>query len=275
MKGVRLPTLDFPTFDDIALAQQNGAAINLKSLTLTATQLGPILEWHFYREALCLPSLNDAAIDAAPEIQQVLELLLDSSRDWQNCITNHSALFKLHDTSVSQERLLTQIQVTVNGIVKAASESSETANLFIAAVSEMASNAIEHSNYPESAIICIAAFKSTLEFVVLDMGIGALESLRQNSAYQQVQDHDSALKLMIQEGVSRFGPASKRGYGFRPFFTGLINNGLSLRIRSGASTLTIQAAGNLSFKPLVYSRPFIPGLSVSASLALSDRKPTP
>jgi hypothetical protein len=107
------------------------------------------------------------------------------------------------------------------------------AGQLVAAMEEFENNIHEHSKSPETGIIAYRAEPGAFEIVAADRGIGILESLQQCGAYREISDEGMALKAALSEGVSRYGPSSNRGYGFRPIFTGLLNLDGELRFRSG------------------------------------------
>ena len=85
---------------------------------------------------------------------------------------------------------------------------------------------------------------SNFEFVVSDRGVGVLETLRTCPAYSHVADHGKALMLALTDGVSRFGPNTGHGSGFRPIFNGLANLKGLLRFRSGDHALTLDGTSS-------------------------------
>jgi hypothetical protein len=78
---------------------------------------------------------------------------------------------------------------------------------------------------------------------VSDRGRGILETLRSCPTYSHVTDHGNALMLALTEGVSRYGPNTSHGFGFRPIFNGLANLRGLLRFRSGDHALTLDGTG--------------------------------
>ena len=76
---------------------------------------------------------------------------------------------------------------------------------------------------PETGILAYKAELGAFELVVADRGIGIRRSLRRCAAYAALQDEGRALEAALTDGVSRHGPGSNHGHGFRPIFTGLMN----------------------------------------------------
>jgi anti-sigma regulatory factor (Ser/Thr protein kinase) len=117
----------------------------------------------------------------------------------------------------------------------------------VGAFEEIQGNVYDHSNASASGLAAYRATARRFEFVVSDGGLGVLASLRSWPDYGGLADSGEALKLMLVEGVSRYGTAAKRGKGFRPLFIGLANLNGALRFRSGDQALTINGvdAGNI------------------------------
>lgn len=109
----------------------------------------------------------------------------------------------------------------------------------VAAMEEMQSNILEHSQAPSTGIVAFRAAKGEFEFVAVDLGIGVLRSLITCDDFAHLRDHGEALRLVLHEGTSRYGPVSNRGYGFRDLFTALVHLRAHLRFRSGDYALTM------------------------------------
>lgn len=103
------------------------------------------------------------------------------------------------------------------------------------AVSEMASNAVEHADSPVPPIASFEVTSRAWSFGVTDVGRGALASIRENPAYADLEGEVEALELILQEGVSRTG-RPERGLGFTTVFKALVDRRASLRFRSGGAT---------------------------------------
>jgi anti-sigma regulatory factor (Ser/Thr protein kinase) len=111
--------------------------------------------------------------------------------------------------------------------------SGDQAGQFVAAMGELHSNIVEHSERRSTGYLVFDATPSRFEFVVADAGIGVLQSLRWHPHYSDLRDAGTALCLALSEGVSRFYGEKDRGRGFRPIFVGLANASKHLRFRSG------------------------------------------
>ena len=109
----------------------------------------------------------------------------------------------------------------------------------VAAMEELENNIHEHAEAPETGIIAFKAEAGAFEFVAADHGIGILNSLRRCAAYEDLSDNGRALLAALRDGVSRHGPNTHHGHGFRPIFTGLVNLRGELRFRSGDHAVTM------------------------------------
>ncbi len=117
--------------------------------------------------------------------------------------------------------------------------SAAVSGQLVAAMEELENNIHEHADAPDTGIIAHRAEPGAFEFVVADRGIGVLRSLRRCAAYAALPDEGKALEAALTDGVSRHGPDSNHGHGFRPIFTGLLNLHGELRFRSGDHTITM------------------------------------
>lgn len=99
-------------------------------------------------------------------------------------------------------------------------------------------------------LIAYKAAAGILDFVVADRGVGVLNTLRDVKVYATLLDAGRALELALTDGVSRYGPASSHGHGFRPIFVGLANLPAELRFRSAeqsrAAMQAVRSATNFT-----------------------------
>jgi hypothetical protein len=134
-----------------------------------------------------------------------------------------------------------------------------------AAIGELHSNIHEHSGASGTGLIAFRAGISRFEFVASDRGVGVLETLRTCPTYSNVADHGKALMLALTDGVSRFGPNTGHGFGFRPIFNGLANLKGLLRFRSGDHALTLDGTGLSLTTAKPAQKTAIPGFIVSVT----------
>jgi hypothetical protein len=132
----------------------------------------------------------------------------------------------------------------------------KTPGQLAAAMLELENNIHEHSDAPDTGLLAFWAVRGAFEFVVVDRGVGILASLRRCMAYAAVSDHGQALESALTDGTSRYGSGSRRGYGFRPIFLGLVNLRGTLRFRSGDHALIIDGTSpNLTNARLAQKSP--------------------
>ena len=124
--------------------------------------------------------------------------------------------------------------------------SATVARQLVAAMEELENNIHEHADAPETGILAYRAEPGAFEFVVADRGIGIRRSLRRCAVYAALQDEGRALEAALTDGISRHGPGSNHGHGFRPIFTGLMNLYGELRFRSGDHAITMNGASPTS-----------------------------
>jgi hypothetical protein len=148
-----------------------------------------------------------------------------------------------------------------------------TPGQLVGAMEEMENNIHEHSEAQDTGILAFRAVPGVFEFVVADGGIGILNSLRKCDLFATLSDHGAALQMALTDGMSRFGPDSNRGHGFRPIFIGLVNLRGSLRFRSGDHALLMDgtspdlATAQLAQKPMIDG--FFASVSCDLGVALS------
>lgn len=126
-----------------------------------------------------------------------------------------------------------------------------------AALKEMASNAVEHSASPIPPIATFGVGEDEWCFSVTDLGRGALVSLRDNPVYSSIATENRALKLVLQDGVSRTGEPG-RGRGFTWVFKALVDRQSKLRFRSGGASArwegTSPTAQDVTYQSLSVTR---------------------
>lgn len=109
------------------------------------------------------------------------------------------------------------------------------ASALAGALQEMVSNAVEHANSPVKPVACFEVGRQFWAFGVVDVGRGALASLRENARFSGVWSETDALLLAVQPGVSRYDIPG-RGNGFATVFKALVDRQARLRFRSGGAS---------------------------------------
>jgi anti-sigma regulatory factor (Ser/Thr protein kinase) len=107
-----------------------------------------------------------------------------------------------------------------------------------AALHEMADNAVNHSEATDGILVGYHAIRGKAICCVADIGIGILASLTQCAAYSYLTTHRDAVRLALQNGVSRHGP-NQGGLGLNQVFKSLAAAYGTLRFRSGQGCVTM------------------------------------
>jgi hypothetical protein len=232
--------LTFAALDGLAFAAERGRLHTQHEMAvLSADTIGPLLEWAGISNAGLLPFPEEASWLSLDRSAPFVAALRSGRRQWVCPATRAAGIFRTSSDWSEDDKQWIGFGLAAQRAAAAAGFHREIAGQFVGAIGEMVSNIYEHSGAPGSGIVAFRAGNDGFEFVVMDDGIGVLESLRSCADYEGVTDHGAALRLALTDGVSRFGPAANRGHGFRPIFVGLANlNGL-LRFRSGDHALVI------------------------------------
>jgi len=123
--------------------------------------------------------------------------------------------------------------------------SSTWAKEIVGAMGEMEENVHAHSSNAATGLVAYWVQDSVLELVVLDRGRGVLASLREAEEFAELNDHGTALMTAVQEGNSRYGTTSGRGWGFHELFRGLANSNARMRFRSGDHVLSVDGTSGI------------------------------
>lgn len=230
--------LSFHAVDDIARA---AARRKIPSTGLStayeAEELGPFMELLQFASSQQVPALRKWLLEKrlaplANAKRKNLEVWLASSEDFGLLRTSRA---RGVEVDIPREKFLRAAKQTAENIT---GFSSDIARQLAAAIDELENNVHEHSQAPQSGIAAYHATPGYFEFVVSDLGIGVLNSLRTHQTYVTLSDEGVALRKALSDGVSRHAEKG-RGMGFRPIFTGLANHCGKLRFRSGDHALEI------------------------------------
>lgn len=121
-------------------------------------------------------------------------------------------------------------------------------------VKEMEDNVHAHSERPSSGLIAFVAHPSMFEFIVVDRGVGVMNSLRRAPKFAGLADHGKALQLAVSDGNSRFGVGVGRGYGFSDLTVGIANSNALIRFRTGDYLLELDGRGSGDIIPRCVQR---------------------
>jgi hypothetical protein len=264
--GLDARALNFAAVDDLGFAGAKGRLGNLPpGLHFTGDLLGPLLELrHLQRSGTVAsaPTWLDPA--ALGDLWQALD---GSQRVWYGAPERAHALMKL--TAESQPLEWTDFAMSLKRAGIAAGLSGDWAAQMTAAVREMESNIHEHSGAPATGMLAYRSVPGVFEFVVADLGLGVLATLREGADYSNLTDHAEALRIALTDGASRLGAGQGRGYGFHELFVGLANRQASLRFRSGPAALTMDGTRPTLLHAQVASKAPLKGFFVSVTCRIT------
>jgi hypothetical protein len=134
--------------------------------------------------------------------------------------------------------------------------SKALADALSGALGEMTDNVFRHSTEQEGAaaagVVGFAVEGFAFEFVVADIGRGALASLRSIAAWEHLTTPKMALDAIVTRGATRRS-GQTRGGGFRDLFTALVDLAGELRLRSEDAAVTLDGRGNPAQRVKVWS----------------------
>lgn len=231
--------LTFGDVDGLAFAAVRGKFDEAKLSTTYAPQrLGPLLELLHLSASGHLPRPGDwlASNSAAPLIAAIRQ----NREYWTAPQDHHAGLIRaVRRGEDGGSRFTGFLMAAKRAGQDVSGLSATTAGQLVGAMEELENNIHEHADAPETGVIAYRAEPGAFEFVVADRGIGILRSLRQCPTYEALPDEGKALEAALTDGVSRHGPDSNHGHGFRPIFIGLVNLHSELRFRSGDHAITM------------------------------------
>ena len=172
--------------------------------------------------------------------------LRSSAEHWMTSRFPARGFIRVHRDHADTENLMwVKFRYEMQIAAVAAGFGCTWAKQIVGAIGELEDNVHGHSRAPETGILAYWITESGLEFVVLDRGDGVLGSLRRCGEHSDLIDHGTALTLATQNGVSRYGTAVGRGWGFNDLFVGLANNKADIRFRSGDHLLGVDGRHGL------------------------------
>ena len=229
----------FRDVDGLAFAAARGKLdrANVQT-TYVPHQLGPILEFLHLRAEDRLPSLgNWLALNESAPLMAALEKPIES---WISPGTQDTGFIRAVRNGPNADIRFTGFLMTAKRAGQLiAGFPAKISGQLVAAMEELENNIHDHAQSTDTGIAAFRAEPGVFEFVVADRGIGILRSLRRCKQYAELSDEGAAIREALTDGVSRFGPNGRQGYGFRPIFTGLANLRSELRFRSGDHAVTI------------------------------------
>lgn len=269
-----MTTLDFATLDGLAFAAERGRLDGKQVAHAVMRDLGPLVEMSHLAAAGLLPRPGDAHWLELDGLGDLRNALAQGQMRWV-CPFHRNVGF-LRTAGARDEMSWTTFGVAAQQAAVAAGFAKRIAAQLVGAIGEMYSNIYDHSGAARTGLVAFVAREGSFEFVAADRGVGVLDSLRTCSEYADLEDHGEALRLTLSDGVSRCGPGTGHGKGFRPLFIGVANlNGL-LRFRSGDHALVIDGHKPSLVAARLAQKPKIGGFLASVKcLIAGDAAPRP
>ncbi|MCW5829966.1 MAG: hypothetical protein KIT79_11705 [Deltaproteobacteria bacterium] len=263
--------LDFQTVDDLGHAFSNGRIADGEKLEIIVNEIGPWIEYQsMIRSCAGYEKIADDRIQFSG-LTVFRANLLSNDRYW-NCGDTKDIGFIISNKNGAVDEsdvYRTSFLLDAEHCAVRAGFSRQTAKELIGAIRELEDNIYAHSGKSASGLIAYQRIERHFSFVVRDLGIGILASLRTCPVYQDLVDHGEALRLALETGTSRYGPETGHGFGFRQLWLGLANHQGNLRFRTGNYSLQINDAG-----PSLKSARLAQKPPISGFLASIDCSPT-
>lgn len=257
--------LTFSAVDGLSFAATRGMlAAAQRSAPYVPVSIGPLFELLHFGESGLLPDPPASEWLLENGTDAMVSALKEKRESWINSEEHRTGFIRaVRAGSEGDARLVAFLMEAKRAAINVARLPGTTPGQIVAAMQELESNIHEHSDAPNTGVLAFRATPDLFEFVVADRGIGILRSLQRCAMYAATPDHGKALASAIGDGVSRFGPDGKRGYGFRPIFLGLANLYGSLRFRSGDYALSIDGTSPTLANSQLAQKPPIDGFLAS------------
>lgn len=258
-------TLTFRLTDDLGIALWQAKPIP-ESVSLRCEQLGPLAELLQHRGKVPDGWWTEEGVLRLGRYRHLVNAVRDPTSDQFTSADRKLAMLKvavIADRPAGNEVAAFNMRAKKAGIE--AGLSGEWAAGMVAGIGEMISNVEEHSQAVATAFAAYESRPGTFEFVVADLGVGVLSTLRDSSDYANLADDAEALRLALTDGVSRLGAGQGRGRGFRDLFRGLANRRGHLRFRSGRGGLVIDGTSPSLMSAHPGDKPPIKGFFVSVT----------
>jgi anti-sigma regulatory factor (Ser/Thr protein kinase) len=252
----------FSDLDGVAFAAERGL-LNAQSPRFVAAEIGPVFELGLLAKTGLLPWPGDSGWLHLNGTDPLISALAKRKHLWICPSTRGMGLYRAYAAPQQDETSWVEFGVAAQYCASQVGLSRDMGAQLVGAIGEMQSNIYEHSKASATGIVAFRGTPGAFEFVVADRGIGVLESLKGCSDYAELASHGQALQLTLTEGISRYGPQSGRGLGFRPLFRGLSNLNGSLRFRSGDYALTIDGTNPVNIPAKLWQKPILKGFFAS------------
>ena len=260
--------LTFAAVDDVAFAAETGQldASLVRGLYVPKT-LSPLLELFMLVKSGAIPCETEDLLHERNGATALFRALDNEQESWVSRDGRHGILRTGPPQTVAgTEGFLLAAKSAATHISRV--PGSAPAHL-IAAMEEMRSNILDHSEAESTGVVAFRAAKGVFEFVAADLGIGVLRSLTKCSDYASLTNHGEALNLALHEGTSRHGASSNHGYGFRDLFRSVVYLQADLRFRSGDYALIMDGTNSDLATARLSQKPMYKGFFVGAQCRLT------
>lgn len=226
-------TLTYSLIDDLELACQAG--MPLPTIDVQVRSLGPLIQLR--RSSGRQKIFSGIAIDP-----NNFAAACDFIDDPSGTYVNSSGSLGIAAASDDSDNALELMQRALLAIKRSTLPEAAAAQA-VSALGELEANIHEHSEDSTRGFVAYEVQEDFVGLYASDLGIGVRASLSRNQTYSELDDSGEALRLALQEGVSRTNEPG-RGMGFRPIFVGLAGHCGLLRFRSGEALLELVGFGD-------------------------------
>ena len=171
---------DYSALDGLAFAAERNRLIMNAVPTLTALEIGPVLELVRLAGGGLLPTPRAAPWLVLNGIAQFMHALDDGQTTWISPRSRHSGFLRTFPGFLPNEKTWVEFGVAAQLAAATAGFPKRIAAQFTAALGEFFSNIHEHSQAPRTGVIAFHAHRGRFEIVASDNGIGVLSDV---SAY--------------------------------------------------------------------------------------------
>lgn len=228
--------LTFDVADDVLKALQRGK-LDLRSLPeiIVAHEIGPFLELLYALGITHNRAIVPSIVPTGSSLTAFARALATNCTDWAPGGDCRVGFYRtLHREAERDADRHTLFGLRAQAAAEASGFGKRTAQGFVGAMFEIEDNIFEHSDAYSTGLVAFQGCKGAFTFVVGDTGLGVLDTLRETSRYRSLTDHGNAIRLALQDGVSRFSDTDpNRGRGFHNLFVGLASLRGQLRFVSG------------------------------------------
>lgn len=264
-------TLDDDTADAARRLVAEGRASELAGLTVDKSTLGAAAElacaaraWERDGDAVATAALQRWA-DGAPALARAIACVRGAGRSE---IARHAAPeTELEPVGKDPDEITFMCERFKRSLVDHGGYAKPLATGLSGALGEMTDNVLRHSTdeegAPAPAVVGYAVSGPEFEFVIADVGRGALASLRSISAWRELKDADAALDAIVTRGATRRSGQTMGG-GFRELFTALVDLAGELRLRTDDAAITLDGRGDFARRIKVHAAvPSLQGFQVT------------